>query len=187
MTRAAKNTHGLTPMEEAFCREFLVDKNGAKAAVRAGSTSKDPKHTAYRFMHNPLVLRRIHGLMAAQNDRVEITADLVLSELRAIATSDLAEFFDEYGDLRPIHDIPAPARRTLASVEVDDQRGDKTVRRVKLWDKLRALELLGKHLKLFHEMGEFRITAQPSELKTVPEIEAEIARLRDLAASGGEP
>jgi len=180
-----KNKYGLTPLQEAYCHEYVIDKNGSRAARRAGSKAKQTRRTAEYMMKNPLILRRIEQLMASQLAKTDITAELVLNELRAIATSDLAAFFAEDGALLPLHKIPAESRRTISSIEVEErQASGYPVRKVRLWDKLRALELLGKHLKLFHEMGELRLSVEPKKLKTIPEINAEIARLRELMASG---
>jgi phage terminase small subunit len=74
----------------------------------------------------------------------------VLAELKRLAFCDPRELFDSAGNLRPITLLPADVGCSIALLDVARAReGSDTVVRVRLWDKLRALELLGKHLSLF--------------------------------------
>lgn len=100
--------------------------------------------------------------MDKRSKRTEITVDFVLQELALLAKTDLAEAYDEKGNLKPIHDIPVELRRAISGVKVfeefDGFGTERTkigeTRELKLWDKLRALELLGRHLKLFTDKME---------------------------------
>jgi phage terminase small subunit len=89
----------------------------------------------------------------ALGDRTEWTIESVLKELRLMALSDIRELYDENGALKPIHQWPEAAARAVEAVKVDEiiVDGHKVgeTKQVKLWSKAKAIELLGKNLKLF--------------------------------------
>jgi phage terminase small subunit len=90
----------------------------------------------------------------ASND---LTADRILEEMRRLALVDQRGFFDDHGNLKPIQDLTAEQGACLASVEVIQRNitaGDgqvDTLHKIKTWDKVRALEMLGKHFALLTE------------------------------------
>jgi phage terminase small subunit len=147
----------LTDKQQAFCREYLVDLNATQAAIRAGYSEKTAKSIGQENLTKPDIQAEVQRLMKARADRVEVTADTVLRELLQIATVDLAEAFDENGRLKPLHEIPLSVRKAIAGVEVYEEfagRGEDReqigeTKKVRFWDKNKALEMLGRHLRLF--------------------------------------
>lgn len=149
----------LTPKQEAFVKEYLIDLNGTAAAKRAGYTGSDNvlANTAHNLLRNPKVAAVIQEAMDKRSERTEITADVVLKELLLIARADLSQAYADNGKLLPIKQIPEDVRRAIAGIKVfeefegmgKDRIQIGEVREVKFWDKPKALELLGRHLKLF--------------------------------------
>lgn len=105
--------------------------------------------------------------VTALNDRGEWAKEMILREYRSIATTDIADVFTEGGKLRNVHEIPATTRRCIASIETDElfegvgrdrvQVGE--TKKIKFWDKGRALQDLGKTMGMFidvtkHEVGQ---------------------------------
>ena len=87
----------------------------------------------------------------------------ILNELKDIALADIRDAYDKNtNELLPPSKWPASLARTVQAVEVSEdwqgQGANRTktgeTKRLKMWDKLRALELLGKNLKLFKEQVE---------------------------------
>lgn len=78
----------LTPKEEMFCKEYLVDLNGTQAAIRAGYSARSAKQRAYLLLEMPRICDRINELMRARAARVETSADEVLRELLAVMRAD---------------------------------------------------------------------------------------------------
>ncbi|MEI8033733.1 MAG: terminase small subunit [Chlorobiaceae bacterium] len=72
----------LTPKQEMFCREYLVDLNGTQAAIRAGYSAKTAHPQAARALSNVTVKSRIDALKAEREAVVGITAEYVLRGIK---------------------------------------------------------------------------------------------------------
>lgn len=144
----------LNPQQERFCQEYLKDLNATQAAIRSKYSEKTAHSQGPRLLDHVGVRARIQELMDARAKRVEVTTDFVLGELLKLASVDLSKAYDEMGSLLPIHEIPKETRMAIAGIEtIVDQDGGVT-KKIKLWDKPRSLELLGKNLKLFTDKVE---------------------------------
>lgn len=148
----------MTPKQEAFCREYLIDLNGTQAAIRAGYSVKGAHVQAAQLLSNPKVSEHLQTLMMERAQRTEIDADWVLKRLAQDATADLADLYDEHGNLKPVGEWPMAFRTGLvAGVETaqerdgDDPEGNPvyvTVRKVKLMDRTKLLEMIGRHVNI---------------------------------------
>ena len=89
-----------------------------------------------------------------------IDPDRALREAARVAYSNIQDLFDEHGQLRPMKDWPPDVAPVVASVKVARANLDKgdgkfdDVVEIKLWDKLKALEMLFKKLGLLMEKVE---------------------------------
>lgn len=156
---------GLTEKEEKFCLKLFEHGEKFQAVLDAGykQTPKAAAVTATRLLKKAKIQARLKELRSKQEKRTEVTADRILLELYRIATVDVGQAFTDEGMLKPLKDIPEDVRRAIAGIEVDEifeGRGDERTqvgwtKKVKFWDKPRALELLGKHLALFIEQMKF--------------------------------
>lgn len=72
----------LTPKQEAFVREYLVDLNATQAAIRAGYKQGTAHVTGCENLRKPKVAERIQELMDERSEKTEITADFVLETIR---------------------------------------------------------------------------------------------------------
>lgn len=160
--------HELTPKQQLFVAEYLKDLNATQAAIRAGYSAHTANEIAAENLAKPSISATIAAKRAEQLKRVEIDSDFVLRELMKLASADLSAAFDEHGNLRPIHEIPEDTRKAISGVECDElyegqgeeRRWIGYTRKVKFWDKNKALENLGRHLSLFKDKIE--ITADAS-------------------------
>lgn len=138
----------LTDKQKRFCEEYLVDLNATQAAIRAGYSKKTADRIANQNLRKLDVQNYLHLLMDKRSKRTEITADRVLQELAAIAFSDRTELAQvgEYGEVTftPTEHLKDEVKKTIAGIE-NGKYGTK----VTTYDKVKALELLGKHLGLF--------------------------------------
>lgn len=81
----------LTPQQDLFCREYLVDLNGSKAALRAGYSPKAASQQGSYLLALPKVQARVQMLMDERAQRLNITADVVLHRWWTIHTADANE------------------------------------------------------------------------------------------------
>ena len=157
------------PRQARFIVEYLRDRNGKQAAIRAGYS---PRHATVRgaaLLANANVRALVNEKLNEQQDRLQVKADDVLRELMRVALCDIAQVFDEGGRLKPIHQIGEEARRAISSVEVLEARGeeDGVVRKIRFWSKLDALDKLGKHLRLFGEQTPQRPEESAEKLRSL--------------------
>jgi phage terminase small subunit len=144
----------MTPKQERFVEEYLVDLNATQAAIRAGYSER----TAYEISHQNLrkveVQEALQTAFAARSKRVEIDQDWVVRRLARIADLDLRKLFAEDGTLRPVHELPEDVAGAISSVHVVKRKGAAEEYRVRLPDRIRALDLLGRHLGMFRDRVE---------------------------------
>lgn len=138
----------LTERQKRFCDEYLIDLNATQAAIRAGYSEKTAKVIGSENLTKPDIAARIEKRRAAQIKRTEITADRVLLELARIAFVDGSAFatITARGKVKftPTDELTNDQRAVIAGV-----KNGKFGTEIKTNDKVRALELLGKHLGLF--------------------------------------
>lgn len=144
----------LTPKQNNFVAEYLVDQNATQAAIRAGYSPGSADVQGARLLGNARVRQLIDEALERRAARVEVKTEDVLRELLRLALVDVGRAYDESGRLLPLHEMPEDVRRAIVAVEVDESKAAGVVRKVKFADKVRGLELLGKHLRLFAEKVE---------------------------------
>jgi len=113
-----------------------------------------------RFIRADTTRKELYNQSLA--DREEWTYERILMELRAIGTVDIRELYDDQGNLKHVKDWPSSAAAAVAGVDVfeewagggEDRTQVGTVRKLKLIDKIKALELAGKTQKMFTDRVE---------------------------------
>jgi phage terminase small subunit len=148
----------LTAKKRAFVAEYVKNgMNGAKAAAAAGYSKKGAKESAYRLMAEPAVKAAVEAALRAIEDAGIATRAMVLRELTMIGLFDLRRAFNPNGTLLTPAEMPEEVGRVLAGIETEEifegSGQDRTwsgySKKIKTCDKVKALELLGKHHKLF--------------------------------------
>ena len=139
--------------DKRFCEEYLIDLNAQNAALRAGFTLSTARTAAAWIKperpSKPAVRAEIDRLIAERSRRTGVNADRVVRELARIAFADITDIIDT-NTCEVREDATKDDRAAIASMKV--KHGEVSEREVKLYDKARALELLGKHLGMFTEM-----------------------------------
>lgn len=144
-----ENEKRLTEKQKRFCEEYLIDLNATQAAIRAGYSEKTARTIAAQHLAKLNIQAYISELQKQQSKRTEITADRVLEELAAIAFSDRSKFsYVTNNGVRftPTEELSDSEKRSIASI-IDGKNGIE----IKSYDKLRALELIGKHIGMFEK------------------------------------
>ena len=146
----------LTKKNAVFCDEYLVDLNATQAAIRAGYSVASAGSIGNELLTKPEVRARIDKAMAERSKRTGINADRVLQELGKIAFVNAADVIN-MNDATVIDDADRDDTAAIASVKVKiipGEDGDGVEREVRLADKLKALELCGRHLGMFKDNPE---------------------------------
>lgn len=167
----------MTARQQRFCDEYLIDLNATQAAIRAGYAEKRASEQAYQLLQKTTVQEYIQKRKADRVQRTEITQDMVLRELANIAFSNAADYAavvekevmveGDNGEAIPVRDRdgkPVTYRTVepvLTSDLTEDQKRALSVIKkgrdgfeVKPYDKVKALELLGKHLGMWTDKVE---------------------------------
>lgn len=141
----------LTKKNEVFCDEYLIDLNATQAAIRAGYSVESAGSIGSELLKKPEIRARIDRAMAERSKRTGINADRVLLELGKIAFVNAIDVIN-MTDAAVLTDASRDDTAAIASVKVKVIPGEDGVEReVRLADKLKALELCGKHLGMFKD------------------------------------
>ncbi|EIZ4003769.1 TPA: terminase small subunit [Escherichia coli] len=146
----------LTPKQELFCREYLKDLNATQAAIRAGYSEKTANEQASRLLANVNVQNFVAELKAARIEQTGIDAAYVLRRLVEIDQMDVLDIMTDDMSLKPVSEWPASWRRYLSGfdlAEMFEGRGDDRemvgiLKKIKWPDKVKNLELLGRHVSV---------------------------------------
>ncbi|WP_300494571.1 terminase small subunit [uncultured Methylophaga sp.] len=168
----------LTPRQLAFIDEYLIDFNGAQAAIRAGYSHKTAGPQAARLLVNVNISRMIAERIEARNKRLQIDSEYVLKRLIEIDQMDLIDIFEIDGHLKSIDKWPAIWRQMIQGLDVSEITSQGEVigllKKVKWPDKLKNLELLGKHTNI--GAWEKKVELNQYGQKTISELLIELAR-----------
>lgn len=152
----------LTPKQKMFADEYLIDLNATRAyKVAYPKTKKDATaaQAGSRMLRNVKVVAYIDERMKEREKRTEITQDMVLKELAKLGFFDIRKLFDDSGKPLDITGLDNETAACIAGLEVMDvYEGDGEdkefvgyIKKYKLSDKLKALELIGRHLGMFKD------------------------------------
>lgn len=155
--RKKKNEAGEpTGKPRLFCEFFISDNglNGALAARRAGYSARSSGATAYRLVNDPLCQVYIAKLKKERAERLQVDADYVLRRLYDMDQMDIIDILNDDMSLKNLSEWPKIWRQSLNGVEIADlfeSEGDArkvmgVLKKIKWIDRLKNLELLGKHV-----------------------------------------
>lgn len=168
---AELKTIQLTPRQERFAEEFIVDRNNTAAAKRAGYSERTAESQGSRLLKNVKVAARVAELTLAQTERLEFTADDILRESKNLALTHMGAFIDEDGFVvANLKDLPESALACIQSVEQTttiDPSGNTVIKqRLKLYDRLKALQVAGQHvdIRAFAQQHEHQVSSAGMQL-----------------------
>ena len=147
----------MTPKQERFCEEYLVDLNATQAAIRAGYSEKTAKDIACQNLAKLNIQERIAGLRKEQSERTQITADRVVEELKYIGLANIKNYVDKsakgFVTFKDIDEISEEDARAIEAIKSDYKEGKIEF---KMHSKTKALEMLGRHLAMFTDKLEHK-------------------------------
>lgn len=171
----------LTKKQQRFVEEYLIDLNATQAAIRAGYKRSEYTDTnASKILENTSIREAIEKAMAERSKRTGINQDRVVQELARIAFVNPQEVINaDDGSVRGNASKDDLACIQAVKVKISESdKGKCTEREVRLNDKMKALELLGKHLGMFTEKVDVDINDSAS---------SELAELLAQRKARGKP
>ena len=149
----------LNAKQKRFCEEYIIDFNGTQAAIRAGYSKNTTQAQSSRLLSNVIIQGYIAELSKHIAEKAEVTAEQVVRELAVIAFSDVRKLFDAAGNMISIAEIEEATARAIAGIDVTNtiytkegtSEKEEYTKKVKLWDKNKALETLAKYFGLFEK------------------------------------
>jgi phage terminase small subunit len=143
----SNHTPDLNPLQRLFCIEYLKDLNATDAAIRAGYSARSAATQACRLLKNPVVVKYIAKMQREVEEAVKIDAQYVLTRLAEQTEADFADIFDKNGDIKDMKDWPKIWRQGLVSGFERCPLTKKLIK-IRISDRTKILELLGKHVKI---------------------------------------
>ena len=149
----------LTEKQQRFVDEYLIDLNATQAAIRAGYSVKTANEQGSQNLAKLSIQQAIAEQMAERSKRTGINQDRVDLELAKIALVKMTDIVDSQGRIKS--DASPDDLACIESVkykESESDTGSSVEREVKIASKLKALELLGKHLGMWNDKLDVNIT-----------------------------
>ncbi|CAH6350916.1 TPA: terminase small subunit [Enterobacter hormaechei] len=181
----------LTAMQEAYCQSYIKSpENQSQAAIDAGFSPNTAHVKASVMMRDERIQKRIAELMEERNKRMRVSADYVLMRLVEIDQMDVIDILDDEGGLKPISQWPKVWRTSLSAMDInrirmagkdDEDDIESTLQKIKWPDKVKNLELIGKHV----DVNAFKERLEVSGTVTIADRMAK-ARDRVKKQAGGE-
>ena len=157
----------LTSKQSRFVEEYLIDLNATQAALRAGYSPTSARESGCENLARSNIADAIAVARARLSQRVEITQDMVVREFAKLGFSDIRRIFDETGALRPVSALTSEEAAAIASIEVvtktipgrDGEAAQvEHTHKIRAWDKVAALTQIGRHLGMFTDNSNVKIT-----------------------------
>lgn len=142
----------LPPKQARFAEEYVRDLNGTQAATRAGYSQRTANEQAARLLANVSVQQYVRKLLEERSQQVKIDAAYVLTRLGEIDQMDALDILADDGSVKPIAEWPKIWRQMISGLDVmeiaqgDEEARIAVVKKIKWPDKIRNLELIGRHV-----------------------------------------
>jgi len=148
----------LTNKELIFCKTYLVDLNARNAVQEAGYSCTAPSgndrrsDVASKLLKKPHIKAYIKRALESRMKKIDIDSDYVLRELKDIRELDVADIMEPDGTtIKNVHDWPKTWRINISALDATEIIAGNIksiIKKLKIPDKLKTLELIGKHIKV---------------------------------------
>ena len=139
----------LTPKQQRFVEEYLIDLNATQAAIRAGYSEKTAKEIGSENLTKPNIAKAIEEAQNKRQEQTQIDAAYVLKRLVEIDQMDVLDIMDDQMKIRPVNEWPKVWRQYVVNLEnLELSDGEGCFKKIKWPDKVKNLELLGKHVSV---------------------------------------
>lgn len=212
---AKKSDGNLTPKQRLFCLEYLKDFNAAQAALRSKYSEKSAKVIGPENLLKPVIQAELSRLVQKQFDKAEVSVEQVIQELIKAGFADITNYvaikeidvivgYRKHPDGTDDLDFPIMEKQKIVDPYLTDTieksklgaiseiKQTKNGIGIKLHDKIKALELIGRYLKLWtdrvestnlhHHTGQLSIDITIYNNKEVIDLKADLDQLQQELA-----
>lgn len=146
----------LTPKQERFVEKYLETLNAFQSYLYAfpGTKENSARTLGVRLLSNVHVKSEIERRIKLRAEKANITQDKVLAELAKIAFANPKNIFSKSGELIDISKLEDEVASAIASIQIDSNnigRLKVTTKKIRFHDKIRALQLVGRHIGMFKD------------------------------------
>ena len=149
--RSIKGKYGLTDYQRRFVEAYIVEPNATKAAITAGYSRKNAKQQGTENLAKPIIRAELDKARAKRTKKAESDGDMVIAELESLGFSRYSEYFTFNDGALTLKDFEKLTDKQQAAIEyleiqnVGKPEDQVQSIRLKLYGKVKPLELLGKH------------------------------------------
>ena len=139
----------MTPRQQFFVVEYLIDLNGTAAALRAGYAPNCARAHSWHLLRRPDIAAAIRSEMEARALRTGVTRERVLAEYARLAFADLralATWNEKSLRFADAASLPRDVAASIVAIAGTGRRGRRI--RIKTVDRLKALDALARILGL---------------------------------------
>jgi phage terminase small subunit len=165
----------LTPKQQRFCEEYIIDWNATRAYQEAYKCSYEAANVGgARLLVNVSIQDYISEIQKDLKKQSGLSALAVLNELKSIGFSNLSNFHEDWENLKEFKDIPEEQKKAISEItykktKIGDTDMETEFVKVKLHDKQKALE------KILTMIGE-----DEKEEEKVLKVELSTKNIKDI-------
>lgn len=156
---AAVKPKGLTFQQRVFVAEYIKDRNGTQAAIRAGYSANSAQEQSSVLLSKPMIKASIEAFVIRAEEKAVLTIERTLREVARLAFFDPRKLLNPDGSPKPINELDDDTAAGLAGMDIQEQFEGSGAERVfvgyvkkyKIADKNSALEKAMKHLGLYEK------------------------------------
>lgn len=163
----------LSVKHKKFIDEYLKHGVGSRAVIAAGMSANGASVTANRFLKDPNIAAEITRRRSVSEKKAQLSAEMVLNELKNLVVANAQHLFDDKGELIPIHLLPPDVAATIASVEMGEKGCG--IKKLRQHSKLGAIELAAKLLGMVRDQQAAQASVQII-LAAPPELPAPVSQ-----------
>lgn len=147
----------LTEKQKAFCRAYVYDWNGKRAAIKAGYAPDSANVTASKLLTNASIKTYIDSIKNNLEELTGISRLKVANEYAKLAFSSIAKYHKTWIEKKDFDKLTADQKAAIESIEYrthtyTEGKGEDATEveveqvKIKLFDKVRALEAISRML-----------------------------------------
>ena len=144
----------LTPKQQRFIDEYLIDLNATQAAIRAGYSEKTAHSIGEENLKKPGIAQAVNSALEKRAKKTKIDAEWVINELQSMWNADISDIITSCGHVKPVQEWPPEWKKQLNGFEIAElwdrtedtpmQVGD--LKKLKWINRERIMEMTGKHV-----------------------------------------